>query len=98
MRMRCRALIRLLVTFVALIGVMPATGAVIVGDATDAGGGDAGADAGLATTEVAASDDTIEAEPGEGTGTSATTAVRSMRPRFALSSVERKREPSHRKM
>ena len=35
--MRCHAVTRLLATVVALIGVMPASGAVIVGDATDAG-------------------------------------------------------------
>src|SRR4051794_38898086 len=64
-----------------------------------AGGGDAGAGAVSAMdAEVAAMDDASVAEPGEETGTSATTAVRSMRPRLTLSSGDRNREPSQRKM
>ena len=79
------------------VAIAWASGSVAM--ASDAGGGDAGADAGSAATAgVAASAGTTAAEPGEDTGTSATTAVRSMRPRLALSSVDRNREPSQRKM
>src|SRR5262245_9148955 len=69
-----------------------------------AGGGDAGAgavsarDAEDARDADVARDEAPVAEPGEETGTSATTAVRSMRPRLTLSSGDRNREPSHRKM
>src|SRR5688572_1495883 len=66
--------------------------------ATDAGGGDAGGGAGSAINEVLATGESTVAEPGEDTGTSATTAVRSMSPRFCFSSGDRKREPSQRKM